>query len=213
MIEVSHLVKEFKIPVQKKGRFAAVRNLFSSEHTIKCAVDDITFSVDDGEIVGFIGKNGAGKSTTIKMLSGILQPTSGNVTVDGIKPFEQRMENAKQIGVVFGQKTQLWWDVPLIESYRLLREIYKNWGYNALLRFFSGQMVPLWIFPSVLGVISDFLPFRCIYAIPMSIYIGNYVGVDMLGALVVQFIWIFILWLTSCLLMKRVFARVMIQGG
>lgn len=88
-----------------------------------------------------------------------------------------------------------------------------NWGYNALLRFFSGQMVPLWIFPSVLGVISDFLPFRCIYAIPMSIYIGNYVGVDMLGALVVQFIWIFILWLTSCLLMKRVFARVMIQGG
>ena len=125
MIEVSHLVKEFKIPVQKKGRFAAVRNLFSSEHTIKRAVDDITFSVDDGEIVGFIGKNGAGKSTTIKMLSGILQPTSGNVTVDGIKPFEQRMENAKQIGVVFGQKTQLWWDVPLIESYRLLREIYK----------------------------------------------------------------------------------------
>ena len=88
-----------------------------------------------------------------------------------------------------------------------------NWGYNALLRFFSGQMVPWWIFPSVLGVISDFLPFRCIYAIPMSIYIGNCVGVDMLGALVVQFIWIFILWLTSRLLMKRVFARVMIQGG
>ena len=75
--------------------------------------------------MGFIGKNGAGKSTTIKMLSGILQPTSGNVTVDGIKPFEQRMENAKQIGVVFGHKTQLWWDVPLIESYRLLKEIYK----------------------------------------------------------------------------------------
>ena len=125
MIEVSHLVKEFKMPVQKKGRFAAVRNLFSGEHTIKRAVDDITFSVDDGEIVGFIGKNGAGKSTTIKMLSGILQPTSGNVTVDGIKPFEQRMENAKQIGVVFGHKTQLWWDVPLIESYRLLKEIYK----------------------------------------------------------------------------------------
>jgi len=119
MIEVNHLKKEFKIPVQKKGRFSAVRNLFSSEHTIKRAVDDITFSVGDGEIVGFIGKNGAGKSTTIKMLSGIL-PTSGSVTVDGIKPFDQRMENARQIGVVFGQKTQLWWDVPLIESYRLL---------------------------------------------------------------------------------------------
>lgn len=88
-----------------------------------------------------------------------------------------------------------------------------NWGYNALLRFFSGQMVPLWIFPSVLGVISDFLPFRCIYAIPMSIYIGNYAGMDMLGALTVQFTWIFVLWLTSRLLMKRAFTRVMIQGG
>lgn len=88
-----------------------------------------------------------------------------------------------------------------------------NWGYNALLRFFSGQMVPLWIFPSVLGVISDFLPFRCIYAIPMSIYIGNYAGMDILGALTVQFTWIFVLWLTSRLLMKRVFTRVMIQGG
>ena len=88
-----------------------------------------------------------------------------------------------------------------------------NWGYNALLRFFSGQMVPLWIFPSVLGIISDFLPFRCIYAIPMSIYIGNYAGMDMLMALAVQFTWIFVLWLTSRLLMKRVFARVMIQGG
>ncbi|WP_330584799.1 ABC transporter ATP-binding protein [Parablautia muri] len=125
MIEVKRLTKEFKIPVQKKGQFAAIRNLFSGEYTVKHAVDDISFSVGDGEIVGFIGKNGAGKSTTIKMLSGILQPTSGSITVDGIRPFEQRMENAKQIGVVFGQKTQLWWDVPLIESYRLLREIYK----------------------------------------------------------------------------------------
>lgn len=125
MIEVNHLKKEFRIPVQKKGRFAAVRNLFSGEYTVKRAVDDISFTVNKGEIVGFIGKNGAGKSTTIKMLSGILKPTSGSVTVDGIRPFEQRMENAGQIGVVFGQKTQLWWDVPLIESYRLLREIYK----------------------------------------------------------------------------------------
>lgn len=88
-----------------------------------------------------------------------------------------------------------------------------NWGYNALLRFFSGQMVPLWIFPSALGVISDFLPFRCIYAIPMSIYIGNYAGMDMLRVLGVQFTWILVLGLLSRLLMKRVFARVMIQGG
>lgn len=125
MIEINHLKKEFKIPIQKKGRFAALRNLFSSDYTVKHAVDDISFSIGNGEAVGFIGKNGAGKSTTIKMLCGILQPTSGSITVDGVRPFDQRMENAKKIGVVFGQKTQLWWDVPLIESYRLLREIYK----------------------------------------------------------------------------------------
>lgn len=88
-----------------------------------------------------------------------------------------------------------------------------NWGYNALLRFFSGQMVPLWIFPGVLGLISDILPFRGIYAIPMSIYIGNYAGPDMLGALGLQLAWILVLWPASRLLMKRVFARVMIQGG
>ncbi len=119
------MVKEFKIPVQKEGRFAAVRSLFSGDYITKRAVDDLSFSLAEGEIVGFIGKNGAGKSTTIKMLSGILQPTSGDITVNGIRPFEKRMENAKQVGVVFGQKTQLWWDVPLIESYRLLRQIYK----------------------------------------------------------------------------------------
>ena len=125
MIEINHLKKKFKIPIQKKGRFAALRNLFSSDYTVKHAVDDISFSIGSGEAVGFIGKNGAGKSTTIKMLCGILQPTSGSITVDGVRPFDQRMENAKKIGVVFGQKTQLWWDVPLIENYRLLREIYK----------------------------------------------------------------------------------------
>lgn len=125
MISIEHLVKEFKVPIQKKGRFSAVRNLFSNEYQIKRVVDELSFTVAKGEIVGFIGKNGAGKSTTIKMLSGILQPTSGNITVNGIHPYENRMINAKQIGVVFGQKTQLWWDVPLIESYRLLREIYK----------------------------------------------------------------------------------------
>ena len=88
-----------------------------------------------------------------------------------------------------------------------------NWGYNAVLRFFSGQMVPLWIFPGILGTVSGILPFRCIYAIPMSIYIGNDAGVDMLRVLGVQFVWILLLWIVSRLLMKRVFARVMIQGG
>lgn len=88
-----------------------------------------------------------------------------------------------------------------------------NWGYNAALRFFSGQMAPLWIFPGILGTVSNLLPFRCIYAIPMSIYIGNYAGPDMLGALGVQLFWILLLWVCSRLLMKQVFAKVMIQGG
>lgn len=125
MISVQGLVKEYRVPLQKKGRFSALRSLFSNEHQIKRAVDGLSFSLGEGEVVGFIGKNGAGKSTTIKMLSGILKPTAGSVTVNGLRPFEERMENAKQIGVVFGQKTQLWWDVPLKESYRLLKEIYK----------------------------------------------------------------------------------------
>lgn len=125
MIVVENLTKEFKIPVQKSGKLAMVRNLFSSEFKIKRAVDDISFHIQKGEIVGYIGKNGAGKSTTIKMLSGILQPTRGRITVNGVEPSRDRMINAEQIGVVFGQKSQLWWDVPLIESYKLLKEIYK----------------------------------------------------------------------------------------
>ncbi len=88
-----------------------------------------------------------------------------------------------------------------------------SWGYNAVLRFFSGQMVPLWIFPGILGVVSNLLPFRCIYAIPMSIYIGNYSGVGMLGELRIQIIWVILLGIASRMLMRYVFSRVMIQGG
>ncbi len=125
MITVEHLIKEFKIPIQKKGRFSVFKNLLPGEYKIKRAVDDISFTMEKGDIVGYIGKNGAGKSTTIKMLSGILQPTHGKIIVNGIEPSKDRIENARQIGVVFGQKTQLWWDIPLIESYRLLKEIYR----------------------------------------------------------------------------------------
>jgi len=125
MIIVDNLLKDFNILIRKEGQFSSVRNLFSRGFTVKRAVDNISFTLKKGEIVGYIGKNGAGKSTTIKMLSGILQPTSGNIAINGLDPSKQRMINAMQIGVVFGQKTQLWWDVPLIESYRLLRDIYK----------------------------------------------------------------------------------------
>lgn len=97
---------------------------FSTEYITKKAVDDISFEINDGEIVGYIGANGAGKSTTIKMMTGILTPTSGRVYVNNLVPYENREENAKNIGVVFGQKTQLWWDLPISETFSLLKDIY-----------------------------------------------------------------------------------------
>lgn len=125
MIRVSHLTKEFRRPVRKTGPLAGLRTFFSTEQTTVKAVNDISFTIDDGEMVGYIGPNGAGKSTSIKMLTGILVPTSGTVEVNGLNPQRDRIANARQIGVVFGQKTQLWWDVPVIESLRLLKDIYK----------------------------------------------------------------------------------------
>ena len=125
IIQVSDLRKHFKTPAQKEGRFAVLRNLFTQEKIEKIAVDNVSFSIDKGEMVGYVGPNGAGKSTTIKMLTGILVPTEGEVNVDGLIPTKQRMHLAQRIGVVFGQKSQLWWDVPVIESLRLLKEIYK----------------------------------------------------------------------------------------
>ena len=125
MIQVTNLHKQFKMPVRKTGSFALLRNLFALEYDYKVAVENISFTVDKGEMVGYIGPNGAGKSTTIKMLTGILVPTSGTVLVAGRIPHQERQEHVRRIGVVFGQKTQLWWDVPVSESLRLLKEIYK----------------------------------------------------------------------------------------
>jgi ABC-2 type transport system ATP-binding protein len=103
----------------------AIGALFSREYEETVAVDDVTISIEEGELVGYIGPNGAGKSTTIKMLTGILVPTSGSIEVAGIVPHEQRQQNARNIGVVFGQRSQLYWDLPLRESFELLRAIYK----------------------------------------------------------------------------------------
>ncbi|HYF92606.1 MAG TPA: ATP-binding cassette domain-containing protein [Symbiobacteriaceae bacterium] len=125
IIEVKELRKEFKIAKRKEGAFGAVRSLFSREYTSKLAVNDVSFSIKAGELVGYIGPNGAGKSTTIKMLTGILVPSGGEVRVRGLVPYEKRVENARQIGVVFGQRTQLWWDLPTVESFELLQHIYK----------------------------------------------------------------------------------------
>ena len=125
MIEVKNLTKEFKKPVRKQGVWGMITTLFSKEYETKVAVNDVSFTIHDGEIVGYIGSNGAGNSTTIKMMCGILNPTSGEVRIDGEMPYKKRMQVAEKIGVVFGQKTQLWWDIPLIESFKVLKEIYR----------------------------------------------------------------------------------------
>ncbi|MDD6395398.1 MAG: ATP-binding cassette domain-containing protein [Firmicutes bacterium] len=119
MIEVKNISKVYKIA--KKGK----HGIFSREYEHRRAVDDISFSINEGEIVGFIGPNGAGKSTTIKMLSGILHPDIGSICVNGYIPYKQRKKYVANIGVVFGQKSQLNWDLPLIESFELIRYIYK----------------------------------------------------------------------------------------
>lgn len=124
MINVYNLTKEFKTNKKYPGFKGAIKSLFSTEYTVNKAVDNMNFQIGEGEVVGYIGSNGAGKSTTIKMMTGILTPTSGKVEVNGIIPYENRTENAMNIGVVFGQRTQLWWDLPLSETFSLLRDIY-----------------------------------------------------------------------------------------
>ena len=125
IIEVTGVKKFYKIAKREKGFFQTLKTLFRREYEIKKAVNDISFSIKKGEIVGFIGPNGAGKSTTIKMLSGILYPDAGKVVVNGYIPWKQRKQYVKNIGVVFGQKSQLNWDLPLIERFELMKYIYR----------------------------------------------------------------------------------------
>lgn len=125
LIQVQHLVKDYRVNVRKKGIIGALQSLIVPEYIIKHAVNNIGFSIEKGEMVGFIGPNGAGKSTTIKMLTGILVPTSGMISVNGLSPHQDRKRNAAHIGVVFGQRTQLWWDLPVIDTFDLLKYIYK----------------------------------------------------------------------------------------
>jgi ABC-2 type transport system ATP-binding protein len=125
IIEVKDLSKHFKVLNRREGLAGAVRDLFSGDYRIVKAVDGVSFDIEAGEIVGYLGPNGAGKSTTIKMMTGILKPTDGHMLVDGNVPFKNRQKNAQNIGVIFGQRTQLWWDIPVVESFKLLREIYR----------------------------------------------------------------------------------------
>lgn len=125
MIYAEHLKKEFKKVIKEPGLKGSVKALFKPKKEIVTAVDDISFHVPKGEILGFIGPNGAGKSTVIKMLTGILTPTSGECRINGQIPQNNRQKYVKEIGVVFGQRTQLWWDLPLTETYNVLKEIYE----------------------------------------------------------------------------------------
>jgi ABC-2 type transport system ATP-binding protein len=124
-IEVNGLRKEFKAYSSRSGLSGAFRDLFTRNYKIVPAVNDINFNVKQGEMVGYIGENGAGKSTTIKMLTGILTPTSGSVIVNGMNPHKERERFVQTIGVVFGQRSQLWWDIAVQESFRLLKKVYK----------------------------------------------------------------------------------------
>ena len=124
MIEVKDLRKTFRVARRDAGFAQAAKALFHREYDLIHALDGISFSIRDGEMVGYIGPNGAGKSTTIKILSGILTPDSGQCLVNGRVPWKERTRHVREIGVVFGQRTQLWWDVPVIDSFELLKDIY-----------------------------------------------------------------------------------------
>ena len=125
IIEFTNICKQFKIPEKKNGKWSFLSNFFKRKYKIIQALDNINFSINEGDIVGYIGPNGAGKSTTIKIMSGILTPTSGECIINGYIPWKSRKEYVKNIGVVFGQRSQLWWDVPVIDSFELLKDIYK----------------------------------------------------------------------------------------
>ena len=124
-VEAVRLVKEFRTFQRRDGLWGAVQDLFRREYSTLRAVDEITFRIEPGEMVGYIGPNGAGKSTSVKMLSGILTPTAGEVVANGFTPHRQRAQYTRSIGAVFGQRTQLWWDIAAGESFQLLKEIYE----------------------------------------------------------------------------------------
>src|SRR6204780_5074853 len=148
LISVRDLCKYFRTFRRREGLWGGIQNLFFREYLTVPAVDRITFEIEPGEMVGYIGPNGAGKSTTIKMLTGILVPSSGTMVSNGFVPWRQRTEYVKTIGVVFGQRTQLWWDIAVVESFKLLRRIYGVSQHD-----FDERME---LFHQVLGI-SDYL--------------------------------------------------------
>ena len=128
MIELKHINKTFKIAKRNAGLGEAVKALFKKEYTLIHALSDVSFTIGDGEMVGYIGPNGAGKSSTIKIMSGILTPDSGECVINGRTPWKESIAHVREIGVVFGQRSQLWWDVPVADSFELIKDIYKIEG-------------------------------------------------------------------------------------
>lgn len=124
-IEVKNISKTFKVPEKSTGKLSAIKDFFNRKYKYIKAIDNISFSIKKGEIVGYIGPNGAGKSTTIKMMSGILVPDEGSIVIDKLIPYKDRKKYVSEIGVVFGQRSQLWWDIPAIDTFNLLKDIYK----------------------------------------------------------------------------------------
>ncbi|MBJ6360546.1 ATP-binding cassette domain-containing protein [Paenibacillus sp. GCM10012307] len=169
MIIAHRLNKTFRLPIVMEGRFSAVRTLLSREYRDVEAVNDISFEISKGEFVGYIGPNGAGKSTTIKMLCGILHPTSGEVTINGCSPQKQRQQVVRQLGVVFGQRTQLWWDLPLKDSFDILASLYKLEQ-----QFFKNQ----------LGVLTEILQLQELMGIPVrKLSLGQRMRADLAASL------------------------------
>ena len=125
MIELRHIRKEFRVAKRGSGFGQAVKALFHKEYETIHALQDVSFTIGDGEMVGYIGPNGAGKSSTIKIMSGILTPDGGTCRINGRVPWKERTAHAREIGVVFGQRSQLWWDVPVADSFDLIRDIYR----------------------------------------------------------------------------------------
>ncbi|MCR5210320.1 MAG: ATP-binding cassette domain-containing protein [Lachnospiraceae bacterium] len=144
VIEIKNLTKEFKVLNRHEGIKGSIRDLFSRDYKTVYAVKDVSLNIKQGEIVGYLGPNGAGKSTTIKMMTGVLKPSSGSILVNGRIPYRERTKNSQEIGVVFGQRSQLWWSLPLIESFKLLKEIYgiDSKHYDEMMEFY-GTLVDL----------------------------------------------------------------------
>ncbi len=169
VIRVSNLSKSFRSYTRREGVVGSIKDLFHRNYHNVDAVDRISFNVEAGELIGYIGPNGAGKSTSIKMLTGILKPTSGEMEVLGYHPFKNRKAYTKHIGVVFGQRTQLWWDIAVLESFTLLQKIYE---------------VPIREFNERLGMLTELLELEPLLRTPVrKLSLGQRVRCDVVASL------------------------------